>query len=95
MRDAWLLLIVWNFFDTLQVMGRGVMQSGLKMGMASILNVVGLFLVGVPSAWFFTFYLGMDINGLWIGQIIFVVFLTVVYNSAISMIDWTSLITII
>ena len=85
---AWPVFLVFILFDTLQVVTAAVMRATMQMGIGSILNITGYFLMGIPIAWYFAFHKEMGVKGIWCGPAFACMYLLVGYNIVISRINW-------
>ena len=92
MQLAWPILLVYTFFDTLQIMGGQVMRSTLNQAKGTLLNFVGYFLFGIPISIYCAFTAEMGVKGIWVGPAFAVAFLTLTYNVYISKMNWQALI---
>lgn len=92
MKVAWPMLLVYTFFDTLQIMGGTVMRSTLNQKEGTGLNFVGYFLFGIPISIYFAFKEDLGVKGIWVGPAFAVAFLTLTYNLFISKINWVSIV---
>ena len=91
-KAAWVIFIAFNVFDTVQIMGSGVMRCALLMGWGSIFNFIAYFILGIPVTYYAAFTKDMGIRGIWIGPTCSGAFLTVCYNIMIKRINWKELI---
>jgi len=62
------------------------------MGIGSVINVTGYFILGLPIGWFFAFHEGKGVQGIWYGPTFACIWILVFYNIVIARIDWRALI---
>ena len=74
---------VFQVFDGLQVVGAGVLRGAGSTRLPMLVNVLGLWLIGLPSSLAFGFGLGHGVVGLWWG---FVVGLAVISTLLVALV---------
>ena len=92
MRAAWPWLLVYTFFDTLQVMGSTVVRCTLNQGKGTVLNFIAYFICGIPISLYFAFKQDKGVSGIWLGPSFAVAFLTLTYNVIIKNVNMKQLI---
>ena len=89
--SAWLVSLLFTIFEAIQIVsGTFIRGTGKQCG-GAFLTTSAYLVLGIPSAWYMTFYRDMGIVGLWYGQMLSCIFLCVAYNIFIVCIDWEKL----
>ncbi|KDO35070.1 hypothetical protein SPRG_01134 [Saprolegnia parasitica CBS 223.65] len=85
---AVLFVVPLHFFDALNAVSQGILRGIDRPGFATCVNVVAYYVVGLLLAAYCAFFLHLDLEGLWIGYALGLVFAGGVYWVLLSHISW-------
>jgi MATE family multidrug resistance protein len=88
MRDAWLVICVFVFFDCMQGVANGGISGLGLIGKVKIVTIISYWVLGIPISIYCMFSLHLGIAGLWVGPTVAVTLNYLVYHKVIISADW-------
>lgn len=92
MHLAWLIFLIFVFFDTTQAIGASAIRASGKQGAGSIITGFAYWGLGIPITCLLVFWQTLGIKGIWIGPTVSVFFITCAYQVIVMKTDWQNLI---
>ncbi|OQR85026.1 Multidrug/Oligosaccharidyl-lipid/Polysaccharide (MOP) Flippase Superfamily [Achlya hypogyna] len=86
--SAVLYVLPVQFFDAINVVSQGIMRGMGRPSVATYVNVLGYYVVGLPLAAYAAFYLQLRLEGLWVGYALGLCFSAGVYSVLLSHVKW-------
>jgi MATE family multidrug resistance protein len=90
--STYFLLAIFIFFDCMQGVGTGVIRGIGKQGLASIISIIGYWVIGIPVSIIGAYYLDYGMNGLWFGPTLAIIFNFTFYYIFILKTDWNQIV---
>ena len=87
--SAFPIISLFVFFDCVQGVGQGIICGLGKQGIASIVPIIGYWVLGIPTSLVAVFYFDYGIVGLWTGPTVAIIFNFIFYYVIIIKTDWT------
>lgn len=78
--------------DFLSCISGGILRGQGRQKIGGILNLVSYYLIALPLAFFFAFYMDLELLGLWLGMLFALFFVSVLQSYFIITSDWDQII---
>lgn len=87
-RDIIYVLLVYIWFDTIHGVQSGIIRGLGRQAYGSVFTLICYYLIGLPMALYFAFYVKMGVKGLWLGFTIACIILDIGFWMIINCPDW-------